>query len=61
MTSLEIREFEHTLRNYVDEIALPWEVKKSILVTLAADAETRADEEIAKELKEREKQNEQGI
>lgn len=58
MDSLTIREFKYTLKNYVNNNSLPWEVKADILTSLAAVAQENADNEVAKELEEREKENE---
>lgn len=58
MGSLEIREFERTLKDFIGKYALPWEVKKIILEKIASDAAAFADEEVAKELEERERINE---
>lgn len=57
MNSLEIREFDYTLRNFVKNNALPNEVKKLILASLVGEISALADEEIEKQLAERTAQN----
>lgn len=58
MDSLTVREFKYTLKNFVNNNSLPWEVKADVLSSLAAVAQENADNEVAKELEEREKENE---
>lgn len=58
MTSLEVREFSMNLNKYISESPLPAEVKKYVLADIYNELNKQADEEIIKNLKEREGVNE---
>ncbi|MCQ2770884.1 MAG: hypothetical protein MJ236_03695 [Clostridia bacterium] len=53
MTSLDIRAFDVTIRNFVRDSELPAEAKKMVLQSITKDIEIQANEEVNAELIER--------
>lgn len=54
MTSLKIVEFRETLKNYIESVELPKEVKSMVLKELSQQAQKDAMDEVLIQLKEKE-------
>lgn len=57
MDSLEVFLFKENIKRYIEDNALPYEVKRMCLAEIYAEVEKSALQEILQQAEEREKQN----
>ena len=56
MTSIEIKDFEATLRNFINDYELPAEVKRYVLKDILLDVTRASQEEMIAQAQERDSQ-----
>ena len=54
MTSIEVKDFQFTITNFVDKCKLPYEVKRLVLKEILEDVTSKANSELLLQAKERE-------